>query len=294
MDRLTTIKAAVSAAAAALTAFWGWAGWLAAAWFLAMLLDYATGSAAALHAGTWSSRCAREGLWHKAGSVAGVLVAALLDFALRALLGSVPGLGAHYDVLLCPLVTAWYLLTELGSVVENALGKAAALTGGQASTAAVAASQQAGGYYRAMLAGKLPELAQLAYERYSGEHKTRLNAIDRMLDAADSRDGVTKAQIAALLDMDDAAYDRADSKLQQQTRDAADAKAAADKKAKAEQTAAEKEKAAQEKAAKAARSDARRQIALILRNGGTVPGDLWQQSGYSAVTIAAMLRGRKG
>lgn len=85
-----------------------------------MVLDYATGSAAALHAGTWSSRRAREGLWHKAGSVAGVLVAALLDFALRALLGSVPGLGVQYDVLLCPLVTAWYLLTELGSVIENA------------------------------------------------------------------------------------------------------------------------------------------------------------------------------
>lgn len=46
MDRLTTIKAAASAAAAALTAFWGWTGWLAAAWFLAMVLDYATGSAA--------------------------------------------------------------------------------------------------------------------------------------------------------------------------------------------------------------------------------------------------------
>ena len=106
----------------------------------------------------------------------------------------------------------------------------------------MAAAQQAGGYYRAMLAGKLPELAQLAYERYSSEHKTRLSAIDRMLDAADSRDGVTKAQIAALLDMDDAAYDRADSKLQQQARDAAAAKAAADKKAKAAQTAAEKEK----------------------------------------------------
>ena len=160
--------------------------------------------------------------------------------------------------------------------------------------AAVAAAQQAGGYYRAMLAGKLPELAQLAYERYSSEHKTRLSAIDRMLDAADSRDGVTKAQIAALLDMDDAAYDRADSKLQQQAKALADAKAAADKKAKDEKDAAEKDAAAQEKAAKAARSDARRQIALILRNGGTVPGDLWQQSGYSAVTIAAMLRGRKG
>lgn len=61
MDRLTTIKAAASAAAAALTAFWGWTGWLAAAWFLAMVLDYATGSAAALHAGTWSSRRAARG-----------------------------------------------------------------------------------------------------------------------------------------------------------------------------------------------------------------------------------------
>ena len=95
------------------------------------------------------------------------------------------------------------------------------------------------------------------------------------------------AQIAALLDMDDAAYDRADSKLQQQAKDAADRKAAADKKAK-------EEKAAQEAADKAARSEARRQITLILRNGGTVPNDLWEQSGYSAVTIAAMLRGRKG
>ena len=169
----------------------------------------------------------------------------------------------------------------------NALGAAAALTGGRASTAAVAAAQQAGGYYRAMLAGKLPELAQLAYERYNGERKTRLSAIDAMLDAADSRDSVTKAQIAALLDMDDADYDRADSKLQQQAKDAADRKAAADKKAK-------EEKAAQEAADKAARSEARRQITLILRNGGTVPNDLWEQSGYSAVTIAAMLRGRKG
>ena len=133
-----------------------------------------------------------------------------------------------------------------------------------------------------------------AYERYSGERKTRLSAIDSLLDAADSRDGVTKAQIAALLDMDDADYTRADSKLQQQAKDLADAKAAADKKAKDEKDAAEKDAAAQEKAAKAARSEARRQITLILRNGGTVPDDLWQQSGYNAVTIAAMLRGRKG
>lgn len=214
-----------------------------------------------------------------------------IDRMLDALLGEQFDYDPASDKLYAAYRQQYERQAELAA--ENALGKAAALTGGQASTAAVAASQQAGGYYRAMLAGKLPELAQLAYERYSGERRTRLSAIGRMLDAADSRDGVTKAQIAALLDMDDAAYDRADSKLQQQARDAAAAKAAADKKAKAEQTAAEKEKAARDKAQTAARSDARRQIALILRNGGTVPDDLWQQSGYSAVTIAAMLRGRK-
>lgn len=215
-----------------------------------------------------------------------------IDQMLDALLGEQFDYDPASDKLYAAYRQQYERQAELAA--ENALGKAAALTGGQASTAAVAASQQAGGYYRAMLAGKLPELAQLAYERYSGEHKTRLSAIDRMLDAADSRDSVTKAQIAALLDMDDAAYDRADSKLQQQAKALADAKAAADKKAKAAQTAAEKEKAARDKAQTAARSDARRQIALILRNGGTVPDDLWQQSGYSAVTIAAMLHGRKG
>ena len=163
-----------------------------------------------------------------------------IDRMLDALLGEQFDYDPASDKLYAAYRQQYERQAELAA--ENALGKAAALTGGQASTAAVAASQQAGGYYRAMLAGKLPELAQLAYERYSSEHKTRLSAIDRMLDAADSRDSVTKAQIAALLDMDDAAYDRADSKLQQQAKALADAKAAADKKAKAEQTAAEKEK----------------------------------------------------
>ena len=26
----------------------------------------------------------------------------------------------HYDFLICPLVLVWYILTELGSIVENA------------------------------------------------------------------------------------------------------------------------------------------------------------------------------
>ena len=116
-----------------------------------------------------------------------------IDRMLDALLGEQFDYDPASDKLYAAYRQQYERQAELAA--ENALGKAAALTGGQASTAAVAASQQAGGYYRAMLAGKLPELAQLAYERYSGEHKTRLSAIDRMLDAADSRDGVTKAQV---------------------------------------------------------------------------------------------------
>lgn len=115
MDKLTTIKAAVTAAVTALTGLWGRTGWLAALWIAAMLLDYATGSAAALKTGTWSSRTAREGLWHKTGSIVAVLVSALLDLAAQMLLD-----GGAGGVLLFPLATAWYLLTELGSIIENA------------------------------------------------------------------------------------------------------------------------------------------------------------------------------
>lgn len=115
MDKLTTIKAAVTAVVTALTGLWGRTGWLAALWIAAMLLDYATGSAAAIKTGTWSSRTAREGLWHKTGSIVAVLVSALLDLATQMLLD-----GAACGVLLFPIVTAWYLLTELGSIVENA------------------------------------------------------------------------------------------------------------------------------------------------------------------------------
>ena len=116
MDKLTTIKAAITAGVTALTGLWGRTGWLAALWIAAMLLAYATGTAAAVKTGTWSSRTAREGLWHKTGSIVAVLVSALLDLAANTLLAGT----ADYDVLLFPLVTAWYLLTELGSIVENA------------------------------------------------------------------------------------------------------------------------------------------------------------------------------
>ncbi|MBQ9413105.1 MAG: hypothetical protein IJU29_08435 [Oscillospiraceae bacterium] len=48
----------------------------------------------------------------------------------------------------------------------DALGQAAALTGGTLSTAALAASQQAGDYYNSQLNDALPQLQQQAYNQY--------------------------------------------------------------------------------------------------------------------------------
>ena len=48
------------------------------------------------------------------------------------------------------------------------------MTGGMPSTAAVTAARQAGGYYAAQLADKLPELYQQAYQRYLQEYQRQM------------------------------------------------------------------------------------------------------------------------
>lgn len=58
----------------------------------------------------------------------------------------------------------------------DTMGQMAAMTGGMPSTAAVTASQQAGDYYAAQMADKIPELYQLAYAMYQDEGDSmRLN-----------------------------------------------------------------------------------------------------------------------
>lgn len=121
-QNINGFKLSLSGFFAALTALWGWFGWLVAAWVFMMALDYFTGSAAACKAGEWSSRAAREGLWHKLGAAVAVLVTGLLDYVVGVLVNHLPGLALPipYTVLLCPLVVTWYILTEMGSVIENA------------------------------------------------------------------------------------------------------------------------------------------------------------------------------
>lgn len=122
MEKVKNIKALATAAIAALTALWGWFGWLVAAWVACMVLDIATGMAAGARRGEWSSARAREGLWHKAGCVTAVAVSGVLDLVIRELMTALPGeeLIFSYTVFLCPVMVAWYLLTEMGSIIENA------------------------------------------------------------------------------------------------------------------------------------------------------------------------------
>lgn len=123
MDKtINGVKAAIAAALGVLTGLWGWLGWLVVGWVACMALDYLTGSMAAAKAGQWSSGKAREGVWHKCGMIVVVLVAAGTDLLLSLLLANLPlaELPVEYAGLVCPVVLVWYIVTELGSMVENA------------------------------------------------------------------------------------------------------------------------------------------------------------------------------
>lgn len=57
----------------------------------------------------------------------------------------------------------------------DALGEAAAATGGIPSSYAVSAASQAGNYYASQLADKVPELYEMAYNKYLQEYQMKLN-----------------------------------------------------------------------------------------------------------------------
>lgn len=120
-------KALIAAAISAVSAFLGWKGLMALCWLVAMGLDYISGTVAALKAGNWSSSLARAGIFHKCGMIFAVVVAALADSVMAMVCGNIPILEITWPGLLLPLVLAWYILTELGSILENAVKLGAAV-----------------------------------------------------------------------------------------------------------------------------------------------------------------------
>ena len=122
MDHINGFKAAVAAVLGCLTALWGWFGWLVVAFVGCMALDWITGTMVAKSKGEWSSAVARQGCWHKIGSAVAVIVALIFDWLIATILTNIPGIALPFDysVFLGPVVLVWYIVTELGSIVENA------------------------------------------------------------------------------------------------------------------------------------------------------------------------------
>lgn len=121
MEHVNGWKISVVAFFAALTSLFGWFGWLVIVFVFCMGIDYLTGSANASRKGEWSSEAARNGIWHKAGSLVAVIVSGLSDFVVGLIINNVGAivLPFKYTVLICPIVLVWYILTELGSIIEN-------------------------------------------------------------------------------------------------------------------------------------------------------------------------------
>lgn len=127
-NKLLEIKAAVAAAITALGAVLGWRGILAVAWVAAMALDYISGTMAACKMGEWCSARAREGLWHKAGSTIAVMVAGMADLVMGIVCQYLP-IGYSWPGMILPLALSWYIVTELGSIVENVVKMGANVPG---------------------------------------------------------------------------------------------------------------------------------------------------------------------
>jgi hypothetical protein len=89
---------------------------------------------------------------------------------------------------------------------EDTLGQYAAMTGGVPSTAAVTAAQQAGDYYAAQMADKVPELYQLAYSMYADADARRLRALEALRSARGDELARWDAELKTLADARDFDY----------------------------------------------------------------------------------------
>ena len=119
-DKLTALKTAIAATFSAVGVFLGWQGVLAVLWVAAMATDYISGTIAAIRLGEWTSRAARDGALHKVGMLFVVIVAGLADITLSVACENLP-VPWEWPILILPLVFAWHILTELGSILENAV-----------------------------------------------------------------------------------------------------------------------------------------------------------------------------
>lgn len=113
------LKIGVAGVVGAIGALLGATGWLWACWVLFLAVDYVTGTVVACRGGRWSSVEARAGVWGKLSCMLVMLVTVVLDVLMGAIVAYIPALPIVYTAWLSPIVLAWYILTEVGSILEN-------------------------------------------------------------------------------------------------------------------------------------------------------------------------------
>lgn len=72
-------------------------------------------------------------------------------------------------------------LKEGNRATREAVAEYSALTGGLANSSAITAGAQANQYYASQIANAIPELAQIAYQRYAEKYQTDMGLLDDML-----------------------------------------------------------------------------------------------------------------
>ena len=122
-DNIVALKTTIAAFFGAVAAVLGWRVIMLLVWVVLMALDYLSGTLAARQNGTWKSSMAREGIGHKTGMIIIVVVCMIADFVLLMACENLPYdvISFRWPMVIFPLVTMWYILTEIGSIIENAM-----------------------------------------------------------------------------------------------------------------------------------------------------------------------------
>ena len=120
---MVAVKATMTAFFSTVGMFLGWRVVMLLVWVVLMALDYLSGTLAARQNGTWKSSMAREGIGHKAGMILVVIVCMIADFVIMLACENIPNdvINFHWPFVIFPLVVMWYILTEIGSIIENAI-----------------------------------------------------------------------------------------------------------------------------------------------------------------------------
>lgn len=119
-EKLLAIKAIVVTAMGVISSMLTWQSKLIIAMIMMMVVDYITGTIAGTKKNGWSSQIAREGLTGKIAYFAVLFVAGCCDFSLTLLFAQINS-GIEWKVICLPIVAGWYILTDAGSILENAV-----------------------------------------------------------------------------------------------------------------------------------------------------------------------------